>query len=76
VESAIARDVQALVTVGYCSPSLPGNTLLSPALLLALQMYWQGNTNSSTPVIWFVCGGTCHGTVHGAGISKSTFKFE
>jgi hypothetical protein len=42
VERAIVRDVKALVTVGYCSPSLPGNTILSPALLLAIQMYWQG----------------------------------
>jgi len=53
-------------------PSLPGNTLLSPSFLLAIQDYWLGVSTITLPDEGFYCDGTCQGTVEGAGISKFT----
>ncbi|KAE9376664.1 hypothetical protein N431DRAFT_529843 [Stipitochalara longipes BDJ] len=53
------------------SPSLPGNTLLTPGFLLAIQDYWMGAPILTLPDEGFFCDGTCRGTVEGAGISQS-----
>lgn len=60
------------VAWGSGSPSVPGNTLLNPDFVLAIQAW-----STTTPIVTlnnsgFWCEGTCEGTAQGAGISKTT----
>jgi Protein of unknown function (DUF3176) len=52
------------------SPTLPGNTLLSPDFLLAIHTWYQGEPVITIPEPGFSCDGTCEAVVQGAGISK------
>jgi hypothetical protein len=54
------------------SPSMPGNTILSPDFVLAIQAW-----STTAPILalnnsGFGCEGTCLGTAQGAGIRKTT----
>lgn len=56
------------------NPPLPGNTLLNPNFLLAIQVWYKGAPVFTLNNTMFSCEGTCEATVQGAGISKYFYQ--
>ena len=55
------------------NPPFPGNTLLSPDFLLAIQTWYDGRPILTLNQTGFLCDGTCEAIVQGAGISTTPF---